>query len=100
MCTISVNVNESELRSFDPMLTDTEAITRWVQRLVDVRIADLVEIHSRENLKPYTIEELHERIKASEADFAAGRYHDFDDVIREIEEELDKEEVLDMAEAV
>ena len=35
MCTISVNVNESELRSFDPMLTDTEAITRWVQRLVD-----------------------------------------------------------------
>ena len=35
MCTISVNVNESELRSFDPMLTDTEAITRWVQLLVD-----------------------------------------------------------------
>lgn len=35
MCTISVNVNESEMRSFDPMLTDTEAITRWVQLLVD-----------------------------------------------------------------
>ena len=100
MCTVSVNINENQLRSIDPMLTDHDSITRWVQRLVDVRIADLVEIHSRENLKPYTIEELHERIKASEADFAAGRYHDFDDVIREIEEELDKEEVLDMAEAV
>ncbi len=35
MCTISVNVNESELRSLNPALTDTEAITRWVQLLVD-----------------------------------------------------------------
>lgn len=35
MCTISVNVNESEMRSFNPSLTDTEAITRWVQLLVD-----------------------------------------------------------------
>lgn len=100
MCTVSVNINENQLRSIDPMLTDHDSITRWVQRLVDVRIADLVEIRSRENLKPYTIEELHERIKASEADFAAGRVYDFDEVIREIEEELDKEEVLDMAEAV
>ena len=35
MCTISVNVNESEMRNFNPSLTDTEAITRWVQLLVD-----------------------------------------------------------------
>ena len=35
MCTISVNVNESEMRSFNPSLTDTEAITQWVQFLVD-----------------------------------------------------------------
>lgn len=35
MCTISVNVNESEMRSFNPSLTDTEAITQWVQLLVD-----------------------------------------------------------------
>jgi len=35
MCTVSININENQLRNIDPMLTDHGAITRWVQRLVD-----------------------------------------------------------------
>lgn len=98
MCTVSININESQLRRINPELKDLDAITHWAQQLVDRRIADLLEIRSRENLKPYTIEELHERIKASEADFAAGRVYDFDEAMDMIEKELDEE--LEMAEAV
>lgn len=98
MCTVNININESQLRRINPELKDLDAITHWAQQLVDRRIADLLEIRSRENLKPYTIEELHERIKASEADFAAGRVYDFDEAMDMIEKELDEE--LGMAEAV
>ena len=97
MCTVSININESQLRRINPELKDLDAITHWAQQLVDRRIADLLEIRSRENLKPYTIEELHERIKASEADFAAGRYTPAEDLFREWGMELDEEEVLEEA---
>ena len=43
-------------------------------------------------LKPYTIEELHARIVQSEMDSTQGRVYEFDDVIREIEEEFALEE--------
>ena len=43
-------------------------------------------------LKPYTIEEIHSRIAQSELDSSQGRVYEFDDVIREIEEELTLEE--------
>ncbi|MBQ9546945.1 MAG: hypothetical protein IJU90_06640 [Bacteroidales bacterium] len=35
MCTVSVNINEEQIRGINPLLTDHSAITRWVQRLVD-----------------------------------------------------------------
>ena len=98
MCTVSVNINENQLRSIDPMLTDHDSITRWVQRLVDVRIADLVEIRSRENLKPYTMEEINARIDQAEEELANGGGMDFDEAMDMIEKELDEE--LEMAEAV
>lgn len=98
MCTVTINIDEAQVRKAYPELTSMEAITRWAQHLVDTRIADLVEIRSKENLKPYTIEELHARIRESEADFAAGRYYDFDEAMDLIEKELDEE--LEMAEAV
>ncbi|MBR5935763.1 MAG: hypothetical protein IKZ89_06395 [Bacteroidaceae bacterium] len=43
-------------------------------------------------LKPYTIEEIHSRIAQSELDSSQGRVYEFDDVIREIEEEFALEE--------
>ena len=45
MCTVSVNINENQLRSIDPMLTDHSAITRWVQRLVDSSLLRLAAEH-------------------------------------------------------
>lgn len=36
--------------------------------------------------KPYTMEEIHNRIAQSERDIAEGRVYDFDEVIRELEE--------------
>ena len=53
-----------------------------------------------ENLKPYTMEELNARIDQSERDSAEGKVYDFDDVMREIEEEFAFEEKLEIAEAV
>ena len=55
---------------------------------------------SKEELKPYTMEELHARITQSERDSVEGRVYDFDDVMREIENEFAYEETLEMAEAV
>lgn len=100
MCTVSVNINENQLRSIDPMLTDHDSITRWVQRLVDVRIADLVEIHSRENLKPYTMEEINARIDQAMRESAAGLGQEFDEFMDELEEEFAREDALEMTEAV
>ena len=100
MCTVSVNINENQLRSIDPKLTDLGAITRWVQRLVDVRIADLVEIRSRENLKPYTMEEINARIDQAMRESAAGLGQEFDEFMDELEEEFAREDALGMAEAV
>ena len=105
MCTVTINIDEAQVRKANPMLTDMESITRWAQHLMDTCIADLAEEEDYplpENLKPYTIEELHARIRESEADSAAGRVHDFDDVIREIEEEFAEEDrkELEMLEAV
>ena len=55
---------------------------------------------SEEDLKPYTVEELQERIAVSEQQFANGEYLDFDDAMREIEEEFAQMEELEMAEPV
>ena len=98
MCTVTLNIDEALVRKANPALTSMEAITRWAQQLVDKRIADLLEIHSRENLTPYTIEELHARIDRAEEQFANGEGIDFDEAMDMIENELDEE--LEMAEAV
>ena len=54
-----------------------------------------------ENLKPYTIEEIHAMIEESERDIAEGRVYDFDEVMAEIEKEFAEEErELEMAKAI
>ena len=50
--------------------------------------------------EPYTMEELHARIAQSERDIVEGRVYDFDDVMRELEEEFAREDAFEMAEAV
>ena len=100
MCTVTLNIDEALVRKANPALTSMEAITRWAQQLVDKRIADLLEIHSRENLTPYTIEELNARIDRAEEESAAGLGQDFDEFLDELEEEFAREEELELAEAV
>ena len=53
-----------------------------------------------EEITPYTMEEITARIAQSERDSAEGKVYDFDDVMREIEEEFAIEEKLEMAETV
>ena len=51
--------------------------------------------------KPYTMEEIHNRIAQSELDIAEGRVYDFDEVIRELEEEFEiADKKQEIAEAV
>ena len=100
MCEVTLKINENQVRRINPALKDIDAITRWAQHMMDTRIADLLEIRSRENLKPYTIEELHERIRESEADIAAGRTISHEEMMRQWEEELAREEKLEMVEVV
>ena len=51
--------------------------------------------------KSYTLEEIHNRIAQSERDIAEGRVYDFDDVMRELEEEFEfADQKREMAEAV
>lgn len=52
------------------------------------------------SLKPYTMEEINARIDQSERDIAEGRVYEFDEVMRELEEEFVQEEELEMVEAV
>ncbi|MDO4201926.1 MAG: hypothetical protein Q4D25_07375 [Bacteroidales bacterium] len=54
----------------------------------------------KEKLKPYTIEELHERIARSERDSSEGKVYDVEDVLRELEEEFAYEDQLEMAKAI
>jgi len=42
MCTVSVKVNESALRSMRPELNTTAAIRQWVQQQIDLRIQQMV----------------------------------------------------------
>lgn len=56
--------------------------------------------HESESLKPYTLEELHSRIEKSERDSAEGKVYDFDDVMREIEEEFAFDEEIDTVGAI
>ena len=53
-----------------------------------------------EQLRPYTMQELNARIDQAEADIAAGRVIDDDDVWAELDEELAREEQREMAEAI
>ena len=98
MCTVTLNINEAEVRELNPSLTDMASINRWAQRVMDDFIAS--RRRSKEQLKPYTMEELHARIAQSERDYAEGRWQDFDEAMDEIEAELAREEELEMAEAV
>lgn len=59
---------------------------RWVA-------ARLVEHADKEELKPYTIEELHSMVAEGEREFAEGKWQDSEDMFRELEEEFARKEI-------
>ncbi|MBR2195074.1 MAG: hypothetical protein IJ911_05600 [Salinivirgaceae bacterium] len=42
MCTVSIKVDESVIRSINPALTSNESIELWLQNQVDFMIQDMV----------------------------------------------------------
>ena len=68
MCEVTLKIDENQVRKANPSLTDTEAITRWVQHLVDARIAEMSGRKHRKEAKPvvkkefYTPDEAYELI--------------------------------------
>lgn len=90
MCTVTINIDEAQVRKVYPSLTDMESITRWAQHLVDACIADLTEedYPLPEGVKPYTIEEVNAMLDAAEAEIAAGIGTPNEEVMREMDEEI------------
>ena len=78
MCTVTLNINEAEVRELNPSLTDMASINRWAQRVMDDFIAS--RRRSKEELKPYTIEEIDAMLDEAEAAFEAGDYLTQDEV--------------------
>ena len=62
--------------------TLTPSNMRWVGEHL-IQFAD-----DTENLKPYTMEEIHAMLDAAEADIAAGRTYSHEEVMREWDEEI------------
>ena len=100
MCTVMLNINEAQIRRINPSLTDKASINRWAQRLMDNLIDNLTAEDDDYSVKPYTMEEIHAMLDEAEADIAAGRVIDDDDLWREYDEERAREKELEMAEAV
>ena len=48
MCTVSIKINEDQLRGYNPELSNVAAITKWAQDLVDARLKEMKAIHSQE----------------------------------------------------
>lgn len=93
MCTVMLNIDEALVRRINPSLTDRDAITCWMQRLMDNMIDNLTASFD-DPMKPYTIKEIHAMLNEAEADFAAGRFVDDDDVWREYDEITAREKQL------
>ena len=75
------------------------ALTPSNQRWLAEHLIEHADAEENEMLIPYTIEELHQMVRAGEQQFAEGKWQDSEDMFRELEEEFAKKE-LQYAEAV
>ena len=94
MCTVTLNINEAQVRELNPSLTDMASINRWAQRQMDKLIAELTAELRRpkEDLKPYTIGEIHAMIDESERQIAAGQCKPIEEVFRRWDDKVAEEE--------
>ena len=75
------------------------ALTPSNQRWLAEHLIEHADSEEGEELTPYTIEELHERIAQSERDFAEGRYFTDEEVFADLDE-YEKQEELQYDRAV
>jgi len=77
----TMNLQAKKLRLIE-WLNQTQDV-QFVSRLVEMVQEKQAEANEGQ-LKPMTVEELVERSRASDADIAAGRVHNIDDVLKEL----------------
>ena len=61
------------------------ALTPSNQRWLAAHLVEHAAVEEAEDIKPYTIEELHERAARAKLDFAEGRYFTDDEVFADLE---------------
>jgi len=71
MCTVTLNIDEAQIREINPSLTDMDAITRWLQQQMDNMIACLW--HDGEKKKACTETEAKAMTLRRGRDIKAGR---------------------------
>ena len=64
------------------------ALTPSNQRWLAAHLVEHADAEETENLKPYTIEELHERVAQSKRDFAEGNFYTHDEVMKMLDKDL------------
>ena len=100
MCSYNITLNDTLVEKVRPSFPDDQALTLWLQEQIEELLLNYCAQHTNaEELKPYTIEELHERIAKSERDFVEGNYFTDDEVFADLDE-YEKKEKLQYAEAV
>ena len=94
MCTVTLNINEAQVRKLNPELTDMESINRWAQQQMDNLIEDLVDEQefAKKHLRPYTMEEINAMLDEAEANFAAGKGIPHEEVMRRSREKIARTE--------
>lgn len=83
-------MSEATLTSLLQYLTG--ALTPSNQRWLAAHLMEHADVEEAEELKPYTLEELHQMIAKGEQEFAEGKWQDSEEMFRELEEEFAKEE--------
>lgn len=84
-------MSEATLTSLLEYLYGT--LTPSNQRWLAAHLVEHADVQEAEDLKPYTIEELHEMVAKGEQEFAEGKWQDSEDMFRELEEDFEKEEL-------
>ena len=90
-------MSEATLTSLLQYLTG--ALTPSNQRWLAAHLVEHADVEEAEELKPYTLEELHQMIAKGEQEFAEGNYYSHDEVMKMLDEELELSP-LEFAEAV
>lgn len=92
MCTVNVQVNEEALRRSNPAFSDIDAISEWVQKLVDAATQELIADKSLDDFPCLYTEEEAKAIalqRGREIKEGHAKLIPHDEVMHEMEQLLD-----------